>query len=93
MEKAGLVATTGDANPHYVPTLPPETTALTAILDAVRSDEGTGHPTIAVPGAPPAVEAIVERIEKAVADELSALSIKDFALADTPPAPLHQVVP
>lgn len=93
LEKAGIVGTADHDNPHLVPTMPPETTPVRAILHAVRTDEGMGHPAIAAPGAPPSVETIVDRIEKAVADELGALSIRDFALDDAPPPSLHQVTP
>jgi membrane protein len=93
LEKAGVIGTTGDGEQYFVPMLPPETTPIKAILDAVRSDEGTGHPAIGLPTSPQAIETIVKRIDDAVCDELGSMTIKDFALAHDTESSLRQVVP
>lgn len=93
LEKAGLIGTTGDGEQYFVPTLPPETTPVKAILDAVRSDEETGHPAIGLPSSPQAIETIVKRIDDAVGDELRSMTIKDFVLAPETESTLKQVAP
>jgi len=93
LEKAGVIGLSGEDAAFFVPTLPPETTPLKTVLDAVRSDEGTGHPAIGLPPSPAAIEATIKRVDDAVDDALSAVTLKEFALADAGPSPVHEVVP
>ncbi len=81
LEKAGLIRPTAEDGQHFVPGRPPETTPVKAVLDAVRRDEGTGHPDVGAIVAPSSVEAVAGRIDAAIAAELGATTIKDFALA------------
>lgn len=93
LEKAGLIGLSGEDDAFFVPLLPPETTPLKTVLDAVRGDEGTGHPAIGSPHSPAAIEAIVKRVDDALGDALSAVTLKEFALAEQTPPPVREVVP
>ncbi len=81
LEKAGLIRATGDVGQSFVPARPPEMTPVKAVLDAVRNDEGTGHPGIDSLRSPQPIETIFKRIDDAVQAELGSMTIKDFVFA------------
>ncbi len=93
LEQAGVLGLTGENNAYFVPILPPETTPLKLVLDAVRSNEGTGHPEIGPTNPPPAIEAMVSQLDDAVGERLGAMTIKDFALTPEAEPSLRQVAP
>ena len=78
LEKAGLIRSTVDEDQYLIPARPPEMTPVKTVLDAVRNDEGTGHPGIGSASAPQSVETIIKRIDDAVRAELGSMTIKDF---------------
>ena len=78
LEKAGLIRSTGEVGQSFVPARPPETTPVSAVLDAVRNDEGTGHPGIETIHSPEPVETVIKRIDDAVRTELGSMTIKEF---------------
>jgi len=78
LEHAGLVKCTEGSEGGFVPARPPETTPLKTVLDAVRSDEGAGHPPIGHIEEPPAVSQVVGRIDAAIATESGEPTLRDF---------------
>ena len=92
LEKARLIGFTSDEGQYFFPTLPPETTPLKAVLDAVRNDEGTGHPEIGSLRAPQAVETIITRIDDALDAELGSITVKDFVLASESESTLRKLM-
>lgn len=85
LEAAGLLKRAGDNAEVYLPARPPEDTGVKDVIDAVRQDEGTGHPRTKLGGAPKAVEDVVARLNDAAAEELAGLTLKDFALGGEAP--------
>ena len=93
LEAGGLIEPAGDNAELFLPARPPEDTAVKAVIDAVRQDEGTGHPRAGLGSAPAAVEEVAARLDKAAAAELNGMTLKDFALdgeAPEVPAPARQ---
>ena len=93
LSQAGFIGLTGEKEAHFVPILPPETTPLKRVLDAVRSNEGTGHPDIGPTISPPAIETMVTQLDDAVGDRLGGLTVKDFALTPEAEPAIRQVAP
>ncbi|MDH3240286.1 MAG: YihY family inner membrane protein [Alphaproteobacteria bacterium] len=85
LEAGGLIERAGDNAELFLPARPPEDTPVKDVLDAVRRDEGTGHPPSGLRGAPQAVDDIIARLDQANAAELSGLTLKDFALGGEAP--------
>jgi membrane protein len=81
LEKAGLVRSTAEEDHFLIPACPPEATPVKAVLDAIREDEGTGHPGLDPIRAPRAVATLTGRIDGAIGAELGAMTIKDFVQA------------
>jgi membrane protein len=79
LEAAGIIGRTGESRQDYLPARPPEDTPLKAVLDAVRTDEGVGHPPPAPLAQPADVDQVLARIDGAVAASLADISLKDFA--------------
>jgi membrane protein len=93
LEGAGLVERTGEDQRFFLPARPPEETPAKDVIDAVRLDEGMGHPAIIMAGTPGAVEDLHARLDRSARTELDGLTLKDFALAGEMPgdtAPAHK---
>ena len=90
LEKAGLVRTTIEGEQCLIPARPPEQTPVKRVLDAIRQDEGTGHPGLASGSAPQPVEQLIGQIDGAVRDELGSMSLKDFVQATAPEMALQK---
>jgi membrane protein len=91
LEKAGLIRSTVEED-YFVPACPPEMTPMKTVLDAVRNDEGTGHPGIGSLSAPRSVESVIKRMDDAVDAELGSMTVKDFVLAPESEAILRDAV-
>jgi len=85
LEAGGLIERVGENAELFLPARPPEDTAVKDVIDAVRWDEGTGHPRAGLGHAPQAVEDVTARLDKASEAELAGLTLKDFALGDETP--------
>jgi membrane protein len=85
LEAAGLIERAGENAELYLPARPPEDTAVKDVIDAVRRDEGTGHPRLGLGAAPDAVEDVTARLDKASGAELAGLTLKEFALGGDAP--------
>ena len=81
LESAGLIERAGHDERFFLPARPPETTPIKDVIDAVREDEGRGHPPSGMMAMPAIVEEIAGRIDRSARQELGSLSLKDFALA------------
>ncbi len=85
LEGAGLIERAGEDQNFFLPARPPEDTPIKDVIDAVRLDEGTGHPANAMADAPAAVEDLRARIERSARVELAEFTLKEFALAGETP--------
>lgn len=85
LEGAGLLERAGDDGNEYLPAKPPENTPVKEVIDAVRKDEGTGHPPIRKGVTLRAVEEVCERLDRSAGNELDGLTLKEFALQGETP--------
>jgi DNA-binding IscR family transcriptional regulator len=84
LEADGLVLRTDADPPGYLPGRPPETTPVLDILLAVRSADALPHADPAkLPGVP-AIEDILEVLDRATETALEGRTLKDLALASAP---------
>lgn len=82
LESAGLIAPVANTvPPAYLPARPPDATALTAVLDAVRTaDDGASGGYGWLPR-DPAIEGLQEAVDRAVERVLDKRTVKDLALS------------
>ncbi len=85
LEGGGLLERAGDDASVFLPAKPPENTSVMEVLDAVRQDEGIGHPAIGIGSVPGAVDDVAGRIDRAARSELKGLTLKAFALEGEAP--------
>lgn len=97
MEQAGLIKRTGEMNDLYVPGRPPEETSVGLVRQVVRGlGESPGASSEADAAKervseaaerrqPAAVGALMQRMDRAVENSLSGMTLKDFAMSDTVP--------
>lgn len=79
LAKEGIVERAQD-NGGLLPARPPEQIPLKQVLDAVRRDDGHGHPQVRRSASPPPVRAMTERIESAMQSALEGINLRDYAL-------------
>jgi len=82
MVQCGLLAHTGDEPPGYLPARPLETTQLKDVLTAVRAADEEPYLTPDHLPTQPAVEGLVNHIERALDQALHGQTLKDLALSD-----------
>jgi len=81
LERAGFIEHAGDREGGYLPARPPETTNLASVLEAVRQDEGDGHPAIPALEEPAPLRRVCEGIDLALRQGCGGLTLKAFALS------------
>jgi len=82
LARAGFIEHSGGPQGGYLPARPPEMTSLASILEAVRQDEGGGHPAVPALEEPAVLKQVSERVATALGEECSGLTLKAFALAE-----------
>ena len=84
LEKGGLLIRTGGDPPSYLPARPLETTEVKDVLDAVRAAEEQAHLNLQRLPAEPAVEQLLERLERITAEVLGGHTLKELSLSGNP---------
>jgi membrane protein len=94
MEQAGLIKRTGEMNDLYVPGRPPEETSVGVVRQVVRglgenpgdgSEDDAAKERVAEAAErrqPAAVGALMQRMDRAVEDSLSGMTLKEFSMSD-----------
>lgn len=82
--RRGLLGATSDSPAAYLPARPLETTAVKEVLDAVRSAEEESYLKLPQLPAEPAVEDTLRRLDRAMDEALSTLTVKDVSRAAAP---------
>ena len=80
LEKHGLVCRTDDDPPGYLPARPPETTPILDILVAARSADEPHHADPAKLPAAPAIEEVLDILDRATETALEGRTLEDLAL-------------
>ena len=81
LEKHGLVCRTDDDPPGYLPARPPETTPILDIRLAARSADEPHHADPAKLPVAPAIEEVLDVLERATETALEGRTLEDLALA------------
>ena len=84
LEADGLVSRTDSEPPSFLPGRPPETTSILDILLAVRAADALPHADPATLPGVPAIEDILEVLDRATETALEGRTLKDLALASAP---------
>ena len=80
LEEHGVLARTSEEPPCFVPARPPDNTPVKVILDVVRSTGEHGQFAIERVPATPAVKRLMGETDRATAEALDGLTLKDLAL-------------
>lgn len=86
LEHRGLLTRTGDESPTYLPARSLEAIEVKDVLDAVRAADEQTHFSLQRLPSEPAVERLLDRLEKAVAGALDGRTLKELASSE-PEAP------
>ncbi len=88
LERRGLLRQTNDEPPTYLPARPLETIAVKDVLDAVRAADEQSHLNLQRLPAEPAVEQLLEHLDRAATKALRGRTLKELAVpAREPPSP------
>jgi membrane protein len=86
LEQRGLLIRTGGEPPSYLPARPLETTEVKDVLDAIRGADEQAHLNLQRLPAEPAVEQLLDRLDRTTAEVLGGHTLKELALSGTPAA-------
>lgn len=81
LDRSGFIEAVGDRGGGYLPARPPENTTLASVLEAIRRDDGDGHPPVAALEEPTALTEVTSRIGSALDKGCGELTLKAFALS------------
>ncbi len=82
LDHCGLLASTGDEPPAYLPAQPLDLLEVKDVLDAVRTASEEYHPHLLEPLSEPAVDELINHIDQAISKELLGWTVKELALSD-----------
>jgi membrane protein len=82
LELYGLLASTGDDPPAYLPAQPLDNTEIADVLNAVRTVNEESHPDLLEPSSEPAVEQLIDQVQQAISKQLRGHTLKELALSE-----------
>jgi membrane protein len=88
LEQYGLLATTAEEPPTYLPARPLDHTEIKEIFDAVRTANEVSYPNLLAVPSEPAIEELLDYLDQTISKELRDRTVKELVLAEPPAATL-----
>jgi membrane protein len=82
LEQYGLLATTGEEPPTYLPARPLDHTEIKEVLDAVRTANEVSYPNLLAVPSEPAIEELLDHLDQTISKELRDRTVKELVLAE-----------